>query len=285
MPGHDELHRMANDEDIVAEAEALAGVTVSTHAEGDDTRGTPSLFETTNTPGTRPLVSNPLNWRPNTGGHTFNSVTRELLSEAGGVSGVLKFTTLFYESVFLDSHLDAFIRDRTEKHAERFAFWIREKFGDLSEPWTVERSQRSTCHFASHGHNFETPHDRSSAHFAAWHSPKRTPQEFGRHFKLDDCRVWMRVHFWSLRDAGITKISPSFTEYYVKFIAHFMSVYERQAPQFARESFRWSENEANVKKYLENGRHMDDVIGLSDRDAIRQLPASDNARGTDWPYV
>ena len=34
--------------------------------------------------------------------------------------------------------------------------------------------------------------DRSSAHFAAWHSPKREPEKFGQHFKLDDCRVWMR---------------------------------------------------------------------------------------------
>ena len=33
---------------------------------------------------------------------------------------------------------------------------------------------------------------RSSAHFAAWHSPKREREKFGQHFKLDDCRVWMR---------------------------------------------------------------------------------------------
>jgi hypothetical protein len=36
------------------------------------------------------------------------------------------------------------------------------------------------------------PSRRSSAHFAAWHSPKREPEKFGLHFKLDDCRVWMR---------------------------------------------------------------------------------------------
>ena len=30
------------------------------------------------------------------------------------------------------------------------------------------------------------------------------------------------------------------SHYYVRFIAHFVSVYERTAPQFARESARWS---------------------------------------------
>ena len=55
--------------------------------------------------------------------------------------------------------------------------------------WTEERKTRPVCPFASRGHEFETPHDRSSAHFAAWHSPKRDPSEWGDHFQLDDCRV------------------------------------------------------------------------------------------------
>mmetsp|Transcript_3688 Transcript_3688/g.13639 ORF Transcript_3688/g.13639 Transcript_3688/m.13639 type:complete len:96 (+) Transcript_3688:1-288(+) len=94
----------------------------------------------------------------------------------------------------------------------------------------------------------------------------------------------MRVHFWSLRASGIAETSPSFTEYYVKFIAHFVSVYEQMAPQFARESFRWSADEENVRKYLANGRVMENVLGVSDRDTLRQLPVDENARGTDWPY-
>jgi hypothetical protein len=46
-------------------------------------------------------------------------------------------------------------------------------------------------------------HDRSSAHFAAWHSPKRELDKLGDHFKLDDCRVWLRIHFWACRKAGL----------------------------------------------------------------------------------
>ena len=40
----------------------------------------------------------------------------------------------------------------------------------------------------------------------------------------------MRLHFWAMRETGIVEQSPSFAEYYVKFIAHFVSVYERSAP-------------------------------------------------------
>ena len=24
----------------------------------------------------------------------------------------------------------------------------------------------------------------------------REPEKWGDHFKLDDCRIWMRLHFW-----------------------------------------------------------------------------------------
>ena len=46
-------------------------------------------------------------------------------------------------------------------------------------------------------------HDRSTAHFAGWHCPKREDINIGDHFKLDDCRVWLRLHFWACRRAGI----------------------------------------------------------------------------------
>ena len=34
---------------------------------------------------------------------------------------------------------------------------------------------------------FQVSHDRSSAHFAAWYSPKRAPEKVGEHFKPEDC--------------------------------------------------------------------------------------------------
>ena len=47
------------------------------------------------------------------------------------------------------------------------------------------------------------------------------------HFKLDDCRVWMRLHFWAAREAGLFEgEKAAFGDYYVRFIAHFVRVYE-----------------------------------------------------------
>jgi hypothetical protein len=104
----------------------------------------------------------------------------------------------------------------------------------------------------------------------------------GRHFTLDECRVWMRLHFWALRDSGLMDKSPTFAEYYVRFIGHFVAVYERTATQFARESFRWSANPSNIQQYLENGRKMKDVLHGSYNKALRDLPASES--NDDWPY-
>ena len=44
------------------------------------------------------------------------------------------------------------------------------------------------------------------------------------------------LHFWAMRSCGVFERSPSFAEYYIKFIGHFVSVYERTAPAFARDS-------------------------------------------------
>jgi hypothetical protein len=44
--------------------------------------------------------------------------------------------------------------------------------------------------------------DRSSAHFAAWHSPKRPAEDVGVHFQLNDARAWMRLMFWAGREEG-----------------------------------------------------------------------------------
>jgi len=69
----------------------------------------------------------------------------------------------------------------------------------------------------------------------AW-QPKRSVERFGLPFKLGDCRVWMRLHFWALRKSDIWHRSPHFVAYYTKFIAHFVSIYEETAPVFTRES-------------------------------------------------
>jgi len=53
-----------------------------------------------------------------------------------------------------------------------------------------------------------------------------------------------------MRECGIFERSPSFAEYYIKFIAHFVSVYERTAPAFARDSARWSADPQKTQAYL-----------------------------------
>jgi hypothetical protein len=97
----------------------------------------------------------------------------------------------------------------------------------------------------------------------------------------------MRLHFWSAREVGL--FDTPFGDYYVKFIAHFVSVYERTAPPFARESARWSLNEKNIVKYLDNNEMLD-LSGLTLEESLKQLPEEEraytgsNARNLIWPY-
>ena len=94
----------------------------------------------------------------------------------------------------------------------------------------------------------------------------------------------MRLHFWALRETVGDK-SPSFVDFYVRFIGHFVSVYEQAAPQFARDSYRWSEDSNNINAYIKNGRCMEDIIGVNNIGmALNQIP-DDEANDTEWPYV
>lgn len=68
-----------------------------------------------------------------------------------------------------------------------------------------------------------------------------------------------------------------------------MSVYERTAPAFARESARWSTDPANVQAYLDAGRRMLDVEGSSPAEAFDKLPPHErtytgSTAGNAWPY-
>ena len=222
---------------------------------------------------------------------TATPESRALCEAIGGLAAVRAFTSRFYEYAFQDPRLDKFLRERGPFHGERFANWISEKMG-AGTPWTAERRTRSVCPFSAHGHEFESAHDRSSAHFAAWHSPKRDPEDWGKHFKLDDCRIWMRLHFLAARETGCFADAGAgavFEDYYVRLIAHFVSVYERSAPPFAREAARWGRDRANIDAYVARGRTMPDVADTSPR-ALDALPADErvytgsDARPKRWPY-
>ena len=219
------------------------------------------------------------------GTHLPSEESRELFDSKNGevtLQDLERMTTRFYELAFQDKTIDKFIRSHDDPHGPRFAKWIHQKLTG-SQVWDVDRQRRDLTPHEVAGGRAAVVHDRSSAHAAAWYSPKRPPSEVGRHFKLDECRVWMRLHFYAMRLSGIVDQSPSFADYYIRFIGHFVSVYEGSATKFARESFRWSADPNNISKYLDDGRQMKDVVGVNFWQAAKDL-TEDELEDDDWPY-
>jgi len=220
------------------------------------------------------------------GRYRSSSSTAEMVRQVG-FPALARFTRSFYEKCFADGHVDQFIASHDEPHHERFALWIQEKLGD-GTPWTQERRTRQKKYMNFGREIVQVAHDRSSAHFAAWHSPKRDPEVWGNHFKPDDARVWMRLHFWAARETGMFE-HEAFMEYYIRFIGHFISVYSSKAPPFTRESARWSEDPKNIQQYLDAGRMMIDVIGKDVDRELAKLPAEERIYTGSrvrnaWPY-
>jgi hypothetical protein len=234
-------------------------------------------------------------------GRTFTGCrqTAELLQEIGGVPALLRLTDIFYKKAFADSLLDTFIASHNDPHFKRLGLWIAEKMDPSDDVWTQERRVRNAnpCPVILAGGQQHIVHDRSSAHAAAWYSKKRPQHVVGEHFSLHDSRVWMRLMFWSAREAGLLT-NPSFAEWYVKFIAHFIRVYEGTAPQFARESLRWSASQSNIDAYL--GSRQRRTVGDVTADyhsmpaevatpgplsrALATLPPEEHADASAWPY-
>ena len=261
------------DEELQAEKE------VNNEKDTHDVSTSPSISSTA---GDHPYRFIPLRMGGNGRTHKPTAESTELIDEIGGLTTLFNMTKFFYKQAFKDATLDKFIRDHDDPHAMRFAKWIHQKLTD-STVWDNDRVSRSQSPVTvAQGHT-TIVQDRSSAHAAAWYSPKRPANEVGRHFKLDECRVWMRLHFWAMRET-LGDTNPSFTDYYVRFIGHFVNVYEGSAPAFARESYRWSRSAVNIQKYIDNGRRMNDVLGLSLGQSLSQLP-EDEANDEIWPYI
>ena len=220
------MRRMTTDPDIQAEARATGEATAEAGDDRSDavaalvplnvvnrTRGASNLPP--------PFVSNRVltcTSDRTAEAHRPSAQTAQLVKEVGGLDALRRFTSLFYEKAFADPVLDKFIRSHDDPHGERFATWIAEKMG-VGTPWSDERrTPGSRCPFHDARMGEMLVHDRSSAHFAAWHSPKREPAQFGRHFNLEECRLWMRLHFSAAREAGVFAASPRFADYYVRFI-------------------------------------------------------------------
>jgi len=216
--------------------------------------------------------------------HVTTGDSAALLDEIGGLPSLLGMTERFYVKAFRDGTLDNFLQSRDDPHGTRFATWIHQKMGGKGRLWDADRRDRPKCPVSLAGGHEIMVNDRTSAHVAAWHSPKRPPSEVGRHFKLDECRVWMRLHFWAMRESGLLRLSPSFVNYYIRFLGHFIRIYESKAPLFARESFRWSAKQENIEQYLNNGCKMTDVLGLDPNSAFKQIP-EEELNDLQWPYI
>eukprot|EP00980_Cylindrotheca_fusiformis_P010452 scaffold2322_cov135-Cylindrotheca_fusiformis.AAC.11 len=215
------------------------------------------------------------------GTHRTSEGSKALIEKEVAFEDLKKMTTLFYELAFKDDTLDKFIRSHGDQHADRFAKWVHQKLSG-STMWDQDRQERDLTPVKVAGDRMTIVRDRTSAHSAAWYSPKRPAEDVGRHFKLDECRVWMRLHFYAMRQSGLAEKSPTFADYYVRFIGHFVSVYERRATKFARESFRWSADPSNVDRYIRDGRKMNDVLGVEFQQAKTTLTEED--LDYKWPY-
>ena len=225
----------------------------------------------------------PLRMGGNGGSHKPSEASRALIEHEVSFEDLKRMTHKFYELAFQDETLDKFIRSSGDPHGDRFAKWIHQKLTG-SNIWDEDRATRDLSPHEVAGGGSTIVRDRTSAHVAAWHSVKRPASQVGRHFNLEECRVWMRLHFWALRSSGLLEQSPSFADYYVRFIGHFVSVYERSATLFTRESFRWSENPDNIKRYMADGRKMTEVLGVRVHDALSAVPDEELDQEGEWPY-
>ena len=172
--------------------------------------------------------------------------TDELLSNIGGGDKIRQMCTRFYAHVFEDQTISKFmfVDDCAAAHGQRLGDWFIERMGGEGTPWSDSGRYGK----------------RQSSHFRAWHSSKRPAEERGRRFKVDDCRIWMRLMFWSMREVGLDK-NPNFTEWFVSVIERFIGIYERRAPQYARKDFAWSEKKKNIDTYISDDFYMKDVVG------------------------
>ena len=97
-------------------------------------------------------------------------------------------------------------------------------------------------------------------------------------------------------DQNVQSISEivkcQFQDWYCRFLAHFVRIYENSAPLFVHNELMWSADIQNTQKYLEDlkkGSHgMDDIIGLlNPQRAIKKLSKEEQAwarTNSKWPY-
>jgi len=214
--------------------------------------------------------------------------TRKLLEAVGGPDGIVAIITLFYTRFHADTHIRQFLgglQQPLATHARRLGLYISEMMGASDRPWHADLRTRERTPIRLADGRSAVVVDRFSAHHCAWNSVDRPKEKVGRRFKLDDCRVWMRLFFWAVRDAGYDETTPLF-RYLQKFIAHFIAIYEGTARPFAVVESKWSSVASNLAAYSEAGNFMRDVVDVPFSTAVKitGLPTDAMERVDRWLY-
>ena len=132
------------------------------------------------------------------GKHAASKRTAALVGAIGGLPALERFASRFYSRCLADPQVEAFITSHDDPHGQRFASWIAERLGH-GTPWSEGGGSQVSI-------------------------AKRSPvDDGGRRFKLDECRVWMRLHFWACREEGLFD-HAAFADYYVRFIGYVIEV-------------------------------------------------------------
>ena len=170
----------------------------------------------------------------------------DLLRNIGGGDRIREICTRFYARAFVDMKLKEFFFnfDGATSHAFRLANWIIEHMGGEGKPWFESGRWMS----------------REASHTEAWGNERREPELRGVPFKLIDCRVWIRLHFWAVRECGLAG-HESFMRWYVTFLSYFVQIYEITAKEYVQQDSQWSGDKNNTKNYLSNGYRMVDLMG------------------------
>ncbi|EQC30710.1 hypothetical protein SDRG_11469 [Saprolegnia diclina VS20] len=187
-----------------------------------------------------PTIKKEVRFESKSGRYVTSEKTTRLLADIGGADTVRIFCTRFYARFLADTHLRpfSFLDDGAVMHADRLAtFLVQEMGGDVPVP------------SPSFG----------AAHYKARYSSKRHPSVRGRPFSLVDARIWMRLHFWAVRECGLQR-HRAFWKWYVAFIGHHIRLYEKTSAAFAKDDAEWSSDTSAIDAYLANGNVMTDLV-------------------------
>ncbi|RHY76088.1 hypothetical protein DYB37_006700 [Aphanomyces astaci] len=190
-------------------------------------------------------ITSPVDLVVRSGTFVTSSTSATLLQDIGGGDKIRECCTRFYAHAFLDSQLKPFFfeDDGATAHGQRLADWIIEKMGGQGTPWS-DSGRRGM---------------RQPSHYKAWNNAKRHDNVRGNHFNLVDTRTWMRIHFWAARECGL-HLHEAFWVWYVRFLGHFIAVYEQRAVPYANEDAKWSKLQTNIDAYIRNDHTMPDLL-------------------------